>query len=73
MSSLEKLKSFLDLLSETGQELVPVNYRLMEAEEVQVALSARPITPAGSKFYHTDAYRCFAYHKPISKCCTEDE
>lgn len=73
MAELENIVEFLELLSETGQELVPVNYRLIEAQDAQVALSVRPVNPAESKFHHTENYQCFGYHKPISKCCTEDE
>lgn len=73
MANLEKIEKFTEVLSEAGQELVPVNYRLMEKQEARTVLAVGPKIPAESNFYHTNHFECYSYYKPISKCCTEDE
>jgi hypothetical protein len=61
----EPPESLFESLTEAGQELVPVNLRLLPPGEPIAGVPART---AVSDFHHSRGYLCHDYHKPISRC-----
>lgn len=62
--------SFFDRLSEEGQEVVPVNYRLSVGTPVEAAV---PMRMAESRFYRSAGFHCRPFYKPISRCFRPEE
>jgi hypothetical protein len=63
-------KSLFEQLSAAGQELVPVTHRFTHTAETAAATILRLVE---SRPYRATGYACSPFHKPISKCCREDD
>ena len=59
-----------DRLSPAGRDLVPVTHRFTHTSPTSAATLLRLVE---SRPYRASGYACSAFHKPISKCLTDDD
>ncbi|HZF08026.1 MAG TPA: hypothetical protein VFE33_04465 [Thermoanaerobaculia bacterium] len=66
----DERKSLFDQLSTAGQDLVPVTHRFTQTSATAEATILRLVE---SRPYRASGYACSGFHKPISKCLSEDD